>query len=96
MYFYQRLRHLRVDHDFTQKAVASILKTTQSQYALYESGVRELPMHHFVTLARLYNVSLDYLAGLVDQPRTLDGSPYYVSKNYSITQNGGAMTNNFN
>lgn len=34
-------------------------------------GKRELPMHHFVTLAKFYNVSLDYLAGLTNEPREL-------------------------
>ncbi len=29
-------------------------------------------MHHFITLARFYNVSLDYLAGLTDTPRRLN------------------------
>ena len=28
-------------------------------------------MHHFITLARYYNVSLDYLAGLTDTPKKL-------------------------
>lgn len=35
-------------------------------------------MHHFITLARHYNVSLDYLAGLTDTPRTIAGDPYQV------------------
>ena len=34
-------------------------------------GKRELPMHHFITLAKYYNVSLDYLAGLVVAPKKL-------------------------
>ncbi len=38
---------------------------------MYEMGKRELPMHHFVTLAKFYNVSLDYLAGLTNEPREL-------------------------
>ena len=38
---------------------------------MYETGKRELPMHHFVTLARFYNVSLDYLAGLTNTPKNL-------------------------
>lgn len=38
---------------------------------MYESGKRELPMHQFIVLARYYNVSLDYLAGLIDTPRKL-------------------------
>ena len=71
MQFYQRLRDLREDHDKTQSEIAVLLMTTQPQYARYENGERELPMHHFITLARYYNVSLDYLAGLIDHPRKL-------------------------
>ena len=31
-----------------------------------------MPMHHFITLAKYYNVSLDYLAGLIVSPRKLE------------------------
>ena len=71
MYTYQRLKDTREDADKKQEDIALILNITRQQYQLYESGKREMPMHHFVTLARYYNVSLDYLAGLVDMPRRL-------------------------
>ena len=77
---YQRLRDMREDHDMTQNDIAKILKTTQPQYTRYETGERELPMHHFMTLAQYYNVSLDYLSGLIDTPKTLDGKPYTMKK----------------
>lgn len=80
MKYYQRLRDLRNDYDLSQKDVATLLQTTQPQYTRYETGERELPMHHFITLAKYYNVSLDYLAGLTDTPKTLDGKPYNVHK----------------
>ena len=72
MYFYQRLKDLREDSDKTQEEIAKLLNTTQQQYYKYETGIRELPMHHFITLSRYYNVSLDYLAGLIDTPRKLN------------------------
>ena len=71
MYTYQRLRDLREDHDKKQEDIASVLEITRQQYQLYESGKREMPMHLFAVLARYYNVSLDYLAGLTDTPRRL-------------------------
>jgi len=71
MYNYQRLRDLREDKDKKQEAIALISGITRQHYQLYESGKRELPMHHFITLAKYYNVSLDYLAGLVDTPKEL-------------------------
>ena len=69
---YQRVRDIREDNDKRQDEIAEVLKITRQQYQLYESGKRELPMHHFVTLARYYNVSLDYLAGLIDTPEKLN------------------------
>ena len=71
MYIYQRLRDLREDNDKKQEAIALVLNISRQQYQLYESGKRELPMHHFVKLAQYYNVSLDYLAGLIDTPKKL-------------------------
>ena len=71
MYYYQRLRDLREDADKNQEQIAQILSISRQHYSLYERGERELPMHHFRTLARYYNVSLDYLAGLIDTPRKL-------------------------
>ena len=71
MYCYQRLCDLREDAGLSQKEIAEKLGTTQQQYCRYENGTRELPMHHFITLARYYNVSLDYLAGLIQTPKKL-------------------------
>jgi len=71
MHYYQRLRDLREDADKKQADIAELLGISRQHYSLYERGDRELPMHHFLTLARYYNVSLDYLAGLIDKPRKL-------------------------
>lgn len=71
MYVYQRLKDTREDADKKQEDIAVVLSITRQQYQLYESGKREMPMHHFVTLAKYYNVSLDYLSGLIENPRKL-------------------------
>ncbi|MBQ8817489.1 MAG: helix-turn-helix transcriptional regulator [Clostridia bacterium] len=71
MYFYQRLRDLREDADMSQLEIANLLNISQQHYSMYESGKRELPMHHFITLAKYYNVSIDYLVGLIDTPKKL-------------------------
>ena len=71
MYLYQRLKDMREDVDKKQEDIALVLNITRQQYQLYESGKREMPMHHFVVLAKYYNVSLDYIAGFIDTPRKL-------------------------
>ena len=68
---YQNLRIVREEKRKRQSEIAELLKITRPQYQLYESGKREMPMHHFMVLARFYNVSLDYLAGLIDEPKAL-------------------------
>ena len=72
MDFCQRLRDIREDKDLTQEEVAKILKTSQSYYAQYENGKRTIPFDRAIILARFYNVSLDYLAGLIPTPRPLN------------------------
>ena len=71
MNIYQRLRDLREDADKSQEKIAKILGTSQSYYAQYENGKRAVPFERMVILAKYYNVSLDYLAGLIDTPRKL-------------------------
>lgn len=71
MYFYQRIKDLREDADKSQLYISNLLGVSQQHYSMYERGERELPMHHFITLAKFYNVSLDYLAGIVDTPKKL-------------------------
>lgn len=72
MEYSQRLRDLREDKDLNQEDVARILGTTQSYYAQYENGKRELPFSRAILLAKFYNVSLDYLAGIISTPERLD------------------------
>ena len=64
--YYPRLRELRIRAGLNQMDLADVLGMQQNQYSRYERGERELPMHLFVELAKYYNVSLDYMAGLSD------------------------------
>ncbi len=66
MSFGEKLKILREKNGYTQKYVAERLKTTQSYYAQYENGRRSIPFERIVELAKIYNVSLDYIAGFTD------------------------------
>ena len=70
MEYHLRIRDLREDFDKTQQEIAEILGTSQTMYARYERRANEMPLRHLITLARYYNVSLDYLTGIssVKQP----------------------------
>ncbi len=65
--YYEVLRELREDRDFTQKEISEVLQTTQQVYSRYEKGVNEMPIRHLVTLCKFYNVSADYILGITLQ-----------------------------
>ena len=58
-----RLKDLREDHEYNQKEVAKIIRTTQQQYSKYETGIRLIPIDKLDMLADLYNTSIDYIVG---------------------------------
>ena len=51
------------------KLLADYLKTSQSYYAQYESGKRQIPFDRVIELAKYYNVSIDYIAGLTNSKK---------------------------
>ena len=65
---YRRIRDLREDKDFTQSEVGQAINVPQRSYAYYEAGERMIPPKVLRSLALLYNVSIDYLLELTDDP----------------------------
>lgn len=63
---YQRIKDLREDKDLKQIDIAKILKTTQKQYSRWETGQYPIPFEIVIKLAKYYNVSIDYIAGLTN------------------------------
>lgn len=64
---YRRIRDLREDADLLQKDLTAYLQCTQVCYSYYESGKRDIPTDVLIRLAKLYQVSTDYLLGLTDR-----------------------------
>ena len=71
MAYYRRLRDLREDSDLTQEQLVKILKMHKTTYTNYEQGKREIPFELVIKLAKLYNVSIDYIAELTTTPTPL-------------------------
>jgi transcriptional regulator with XRE-family HTH domain len=61
MTFGDRLRKLRKQQDLTQEQVAKNLNIVRSTYAYYETGKTCPDFNTVVRLARLFNVTTDYL-----------------------------------
>ena len=65
---YKRIRDLREDNDLTQKQVSGALRCSQQVYSNYELGQRDIPTDILIKLSAFYNVSVDYILGLTDNP----------------------------
>lgn len=66
MNYAERIRALREDDDKTQAEIAKLLKVGQRTYCDYELGKTRIPVDSLILLAKLYNVSMDYICGLSD------------------------------
>ena len=66
---FKRIRDLREDRDITQKRMAEVLNCSQQVYSNYELGQRDIPTDILIKLSRFYNVSVDYILGISDNPK---------------------------
>ena len=66
---FKRIRDLREDRDITQKRIAEALNCSQQVYSNYELGQRDIPTDILIKLSRFYNVSVDYILGISDDPK---------------------------
>ncbi len=69
MPYYRRLRDLREDHDLTQNQLVEKLNMHKTTYTNYEQGKRDLPLQLAIKIAKFYDVSIDYIAGLTDNEK---------------------------
>ena len=66
-----RIRELREANDLGQKEIAKVIQTTQQQYSKIETGKADISAEKVILLAKFYNVSVDYILGISDDPRAL-------------------------
>ena len=67
MTYPERIRSLREDADKTQSQIAALLQVGQRTYCDYELGKTRIPVDSLILLAKLYNVSMDYISGITNQ-----------------------------
>ena len=65
---YKRIRDMREDKDLTQTQLAKEINVSQRTYSYYENGERTIPPEILIALAKFYNVSVDYILELSDNP----------------------------
>ena len=69
-----RIKELREDRELTQRDIATYLNVAQNSYSNYENGNRDFPLTLLIQLSRFYQVNLEYLLGLTDEPTPLPPS----------------------
>ena len=62
-----RVRELREDNKKSQKEVAEMLNMQLTTYGEYERQDRRVPADFIIQIAKLYNVSCDYVLGLTNE-----------------------------
>ena len=65
--FQDRLRELRRQMNLTQKKLADVLQTTNSSICDWECGRSEPDLTQLVQIAKIFDVSTDFLLGLEDE-----------------------------
>ncbi len=70
----ERLYDLRKDAGMTQDELAELLKISKHSISAYERDKNEPPDSIKIAIARLFNVSVDYLVGLSDIPTPANSS----------------------
>ena len=72
MEYYKRIREIRIKNNETQQQLADLLETSQQAYLKYEKGINEMPIRRIIKLCKHYNLSADYILGLIDEPNPLE------------------------
>ena len=65
-----RLKNIREDRDLTQAEVGKLLHKSQQGYSHIESGRAELKIDDLIKLCQFYNLSSDYVIGLINTPKS--------------------------
>ena len=70
-----RLSELRIKRKFTQTKMQMLTGIDQSDYSKIETGKRNMSFEQCKRIALALNTSMDYLAGLTDDPAPYPRSP---------------------
>ena len=78
--FNMRLKELRLANGLTQKELAKSIEVGRTTISEYESG-KIVPKHEgLLKLANYFNVSVDYLTGVSDEPATRQHNEHELDK----------------
>lgn len=70
MHYTERVKALRDDHDLNQTQVARAIHVAQTTYSDYEKGKVRMPIECLISLAKFYDVDMNYITGVSDEIRS--------------------------
>ena len=70
----RRLKELREQHRLNQEGLAMKLNVSQSTISAYEVGDRTPDLESLKSIARLFDVSIDYLVGISEKKKNINHS----------------------
>ena len=85
MDYVSRAKNKITDSDIKQKELAQIFHVSEAALSNYLTGRSEMPVDILVKIARYFDLSMDYLVGLNDDPRP----------NMTLTKNEQHMVDQF-
>jgi len=104
MKYGERIAALREKHSLTQEGLSNKLGITRASLSHYENNRREPDYETIVSIANLFNVSIDYLIGRTDDPNSeldedvrefvdsLELSNEKILEKFSLTVDGMKLT----
>ena len=89
-----RIRELRKEHRYTLDDIAQRLGIARSTYAGYETGHRKPAIETLFEIAKIYNVSTDYILGLTDEkdPKKIEYNASEYLKKGNLNWDGIPLT----
>lgn len=64
--FEERLKEVRADKGIGQVELAKAIGVSKGIISLWENGLREPKLSNLISLSKYFDISLDYLTGLID------------------------------
>lgn len=82
----ERLQELRKDHGVSQAQLAKLLGVSHYTISSYECNRSDPDDNSKIIIAKLFDVSVDYLIGLIDEPLSFNRNIRSVSLPQSFTK----------
>jgi len=84
----ERLIDLRKDMGLTQRALSEMLFINYRTYSGYERNETEASDDFKIKLAQFYNVSVDFLLGIINHPHPIENGDDYIRLPKALSSNG--------